>query len=608
MKSFLPQELASIVQNIANEGGLWLPIVPPSNVIPSGPDISLMLTYSDLFPEVSDVESRYWRALHSVPPVGAVGVLGDVNRVLAEGRTHDPDVNRQINERLVVPELLEKVREYAFQPAGRGFAALFTRIGCLQIMRHLIVYGGDPSNPGKPAENQLGEMILLGNQFLLPDIQLDPNRSTALDFLLAFLPAWDLHNPRDLAYSLCRMFRILKEILPGGDPIVGKLVSTIGMKPSEITIDGQSLDDFIAVVFGLYAYGRKMEPTSSSRFDVQTVFSRVGLPVSVVEKFTGARSLNLSDFRNRLCPTAGFCEDDFKEELRGRRFLTESLNLFRKFPLLEIASGTMVILDLQFLVDLLSGGIYWTIFDSLDQGLRESFRELWGRLFELYVVELLGEHYPKASGIPVFDFEFADGQIDALLDFENFVVVVEAKASLLTEPAKRSSDRQQFLTDFNRKFVRNEKGKPKVIPQLISSCSAIENRQIKTAARLPRIFPLFVSDEPSVECLFFNSYMNEEFRKEIPHGSRIQPISVMSISELEEVLPYFSSGALAWEEVLQRRFDGVSVRPLSIHQTVFDLAQEKRVERQRSEFMKDRFDSIRTATLERYQPRTSSSE
>lgn len=606
MKSFSPEELASIVQKIANTEGLWLPFVPPATqTSPSGPDISLMLRYSDLFPDASDVEGRYWQALQTVPIVGAVGVLGDVNRILTEGRTHDPEVNRQINERLVTPDLLAKVQEYAFQPVGRGFAAIFTRTGCLQVMRHLIVYGGDLSiTEAGSRENQLGELILLGNQFLQADVQLDPSRSSTLELLLAILPEWDLHNPRDLAYSLCRMFRILTEILPGDDPTVQRLLSRIGLNPSEIQIDGQSLGDFIAVVFGLYAYGRKMEAPSSSRFDVKSVFSRVGFPVSILEQFTNARSLSISRFRERLSSRDGSSKSVFREELRARRFLTESLNLFRKFPLLEIGPGNMVILDLQFLVDLLSSGIYWTIFDSLNEAVRDPFRELWGRLFEVYVVRLLEEHYPSISGILFSDLKFADGQIDALLDFGEFVIVIEAKASLLTESAKRSAEMQQFLVDFRRKFVRNERGKPKVVPQLITSCRAIENHQIRTVSESSRIYPVFVSDEPSVECLFFNSYLNEEFWKEAPGGSRFQPISVMSISELEEALPYFSAGALGWEEVLQRRFAGSAVTPFSIHQTVFDLAQEKGIARQRSEFMKDRFDTIWASTLERYQPPT----
>ena len=73
MKSFSPEELASIVHKIANKERFWLSLVPPqTRTGESGPDISLMLRYSDLFPDESDVEGRYWHALQTVPVVGAV--------------------------------------------------------------------------------------------------------------------------------------------------------------------------------------------------------------------------------------------------------------------------------------------------------------------------------------------------------------------------------------------------------------------------------------------------------------------------------------------------------------------------------------------------------
>jgi hypothetical protein len=80
---------------------LWLPLIPQTaNSAPTGPDVSLRLRYSDLFPEVG-LKNRYWEALKAVPVTGAIGFLGDVNRILGEGRSHDPEVNRQINERLI---------------------------------------------------------------------------------------------------------------------------------------------------------------------------------------------------------------------------------------------------------------------------------------------------------------------------------------------------------------------------------------------------------------------------------------------------------------------------------------------------------------------------
>ena len=61
--------------------------------------------------------------------------------------------------------------------------------------------------------------------------------------------------------------------------------------------------------------------------------------------------------------------------------------------------------------------------------------------------------------------------------------------------------------------MRNEKGKPKALAQLASSCKAIEEGRIATAMKPARIFPVCISDEPAVESFFFTSYSNELFQK-----------------------------------------------------------------------------------------------
>ena len=43
--------------------------------------------------------------------------------------------------------------------------------------------------------------------------------------------------------------------LPGSDPEVTKLVAKLGMDPSRIVVGALPVNDFIATVFGLFAYG-----------------------------------------------------------------------------------------------------------------------------------------------------------------------------------------------------------------------------------------------------------------------------------------------------------------------------------------------------------------
>jgi len=489
-----------------------------------------------------------------------------------------------------------------FNPGGPAIATVFTKIGCLQIMRHLMLFGDASIDGADRPVNRLGELMLLANEFILPEPAFKSPQASNLELLLSFLPIWDVCNPRELAYSLSRMFTILTEILPGTDREVQRLTSRLGMDTTRIVVDDLPLNDFIAVVFGLYSYGRTMVIPEQAVFDVNKVFSRVGSPTDILGNLVKKRALTISEFRE-LLRGGNPCEfKTFVDEIRRRAFVSESLNIFRKFPFLQLAPDRALILDLQFLVELLTSGVYWSIFDRLPTNRRDTFRELWGRLFELYSVNLLKKFYPKTSGILSSDLQYEGGQIDALLDFGGEVLILEIKASLLTEPAKRTVNSTEFVRDFNRKFVQNEKGSPKAILQLVSSCKALENGGIRTATKPSRIYPIFISDEPGVETFFFNAYMNEIFQKELPARSTIQPITVMSINELEEALPYVAENAFGWTELLQSRFNALGVGPTSVHQAIYDLCRSKGLPSLRNQAIRAEFDKVWAIISSRYKP------
>jgi len=398
MKQYSPEELNNIYLQIAPIPGIWAPLhlgAPSSGGI--GPAITVYPRFSDIFGQTRDLEERYWEALRLTPVLGGVGELAAINGILSEHRTGEPDIHRQLNEKFFMPEMRAKVAQ--FNPGGLAFATVFTKIGCLQIMRHLILYGNTDVQSADQKVDRLGELVLLANESILPEPTFKSAQASDLELLVSFVPIWDVCNPRELAYSLSRMFTILTEILPGRDREVQRLTSKLGINTSAITIDGLPLNDFIAAVFGLYSYGRTMVAPEQAVFDIHQVFSRVGFPAVVLESLVRARAPTISEYRQHLGGGKPCEFRDFAEEVRRRAFVSESLNIFRKFPFLRLDADRVLILDLQFLVELLTSGVYWSIFDGLPAERRETFRELWGRLFELYAVKLLEDFYPRTSGM-----------------------------------------------------------------------------------------------------------------------------------------------------------------------------------------------------------------
>ena len=87
------------------------------------------------------------------------------------------------------------------------------------------------------------------------------------------------------------------------------------------------------------------------------------------------------------------------------------------------------------------------------------------------------------------------------------------------------------------------------------------------------------------------NYANEAFQKAVPIGSSIQPVTMMSINELEEVLPYASANDFSWPELLdfRHRSDGGAY---SVHQAVYDLLRAKRVSARRNQAIRANFDQV----------------
>jgi hypothetical protein len=471
MKKYTEGELIRIYQKIV-PGGLLLPreqrTAVPSE---SGAKWLVFRKYSELVKVQVSPEEAYWNALRNAPVIDAIGSLAWVNGNLFESLALNPQTHQELTSRFVAPDLRSRISKRKLD--GAALSVVFNRIGNLQTIRHLILFGGATPARTNLSEYELGTLALLANEFLQDETVVGTSVPTNLDALLIAMPNWDIYNPRNIAAAISRIFTILTEILTGPDASVQKLLSRLGLAPGQIEIDGMPLYDFFSIAFGLFAYGKSTDGPVQVVFNTRKVFATTGFPQDLLEKMLESRARTVEEFREQLGKGKALTREEFGKELSRKPFLTDSLNIFRQRPFVRLDAQHILILDVQFLAELLTLGIYWGIHDNLSSNKRETFKELWGRMIELYAVNLLGQFYPRASGILSADLSYKDGQVDALLDFGSAVIIMEIKSSLLTEQAKRGGDKKQFLADFRRKFIENEKGKPKATKQLASSCRAV---------------------------------------------------------------------------------------------------------------------------------------
>jgi hypothetical protein len=101
-----------------------------------------------------------------------------------------------------------------------------------------------------------------------------------------------------------------------------------------------------------------------------------------------------------------------------------------------------------------------------------------------------------------------------------------------------------------------------------------------------------MSSEPALESFFFKAYANETFETEVPAESRIRPVTMMSVNELEEILPYVSENLFSWPELLDFRLSGPTGGAFSVRQEIYDLLRGKGLAARRDQAIPKSFDEV----------------
>jgi hypothetical protein len=593
-RPYTTAELLHVHRALTGLRGLWIPIGPAEQASPQavGPVFQVRVRYSDVHPQ-SPAEQAYWELLQRVPVLGGVGILSAVSNLLSSRSVQERDVHRILEERFATPALRETVKRLVNEE--RAFSVLFSHLSAVLAMAHLMAFGGNRTEETSEETDQtrhlIGDLFLFANEFFDHDPVIT-DAATDAELLLVTVPTWDLLNRRDLAYTMTRVYSILDEAVTSDSPEITRLRhAAFGAAPP--TVNGVPVPDFIAVIFGLFAWGQKeIQQTPRLVFDRREWLRRTPAAQPALDGVLAARAKRLEEFTAALRGDAPVY-DRFLAEVRDRHFLARGLNLFRSFPLLRLDENQVAILDLHFLSELLSQGVYWTLFDELPQNARLRFKDLWGRAFERYVCALLAHHYPSAAGLLRTGVVYDRGQVDALIDFGAAAMVLEIKSSLLTEPAKRSGSLEMLLADVELKFVRTADGEPKGVAQLANACRALRDGRLMTSAARPWVYPVLITDEICAEAPGFNSYLHRRFTEELADRQGIKPLTVMSVGELEEALPYFAVATPTWQALLQARFtpeDGVKLS--SVHQTLYDLLGQQRTPARRNQCVLRWFEEI----------------
>jgi hypothetical protein len=426
----------------------------------------------------------------------------------------------------------------------------------LAALKGLIGVARNRDERGIYSDDQVGELVLRANDFLSSGRFRHPGEAVdELDFAVEFLPTWEIMNPREIGYGLTRTYLLILRHLDGQDAIVTRLRRRIGFGIHELRYGGLALNDFIAIVFGIYAHVRNMNPPAllqgviHSAIEGKTFLSSTMFPQEVFETFLSNCSIRIEALRKEITGGKPWGKEGCINAIESDEFATDFLP-FRKNPIIDLENGKYLITDIQFVAYMLITGLFFEIFNSLPREKREDFLSLWGRAFELYLWELLGDYYPEQAHILRKDIEFEGGQIDALLDFGTYIVVLEFKFFLLPHEAKFSKAKDTLTEELCRKLVENERREPKAVRQLAAATQAIRKGTVEVFIRDKPVYPIVVAYEPSVESFGISSFLNSEFQKILEDAEQtalVRPLTVMSVQELEILLPQDEHGPFQLE-------------------------------------------------------------
>jgi hypothetical protein len=364
--------------------------------------------------------------------------------------------------------------------------------------------------------------------------------------------------------------------------------------------------------------------------DSNDLLAQTAVPKSHLDTFLSRRSWTFDRFQREMTGGRALSESEFASRVTASGFATD-FRVFREHPLMDLGNGRHLVLDLEFLEELVGAGLFFHLLSRLGKNDRIALLDLWGRIFELLVAELFEHFYaPNSNQLLAslfradYPFDASDsiddltaGQVDGMLDFGKAIVLFEFKHFLLSQQVKDAMDRSILDRELRLKLVENEKGEPKAVRQLAKLCRAVRKGLIPTTAGTDGsqggkavLYPVVVVADPAMEAFSVNSFLNgifQQYAAEI--DGEVRPLTVMSIQELEEVLAHTSAGTFSWEELLDTRFfrDAEDpsgrlrrVRLWSVHQAIYDLLSTKRAPSIPNEFRRAQFERIAREILSIY--------
>ncbi len=574
--------------------------------IRQGPELAVYWKHSELFPPspTDSLERIYLDHLMMSDSRAQLGQFAYANNLLLATEQLGAEPQKKLAALFLSGSVREAISRYVSEhgPNEPHNRLVFHRPALLLNMKLILGIREDLLR-GSQESNLAGALTLLANEFLGHEEDEINDRT----MLLESVSNWEVYNLRDVAYSMARYDLLIRKYLEGDDPQVVSLRGRLAIDSGRF--DGLPLDEYHTFIFAIYSLIHSQAAGSLTENNVHAGMCSVSAS-NLSESLNIAPAAVTQFFESRATTPERFCNDNagggWTEEqvlsyLGSDRFITDITSI-RQRPFLKLDEDNFLALDISLVLELVTTGLFWKIHESLPPKPsrdRDTFFELWGRVFELYTVDLMRHYYPSTSSIDspfMTNVIYEDGgekvEIDALLCSGPNVILFEVKSPLMRLDVRCGRSWDAFESEIHMKFVENQAGQPKGVRQLARAATAISNGALPSCSTPSQIFPVLICADKAMECFGMNRYLNQVFQGcfvSKPHS--IRPLIIISIDELELILPAIAGGHIAWQELLNSRFQGDEVNAFSVHQAFYDIQRDSPIDL-RNEYLQQRFEEI----------------
>jgi hypothetical protein len=472
--------------------------------------------------------------------------------------------------------------------AGRD-SLIFTRASGLLNLKVLLSVRRD-----KPPyrATAVGGVALHANDYV--DISL--NDADPEIFAVQNMPVWEIYNPREVAPLLARYYFVTQEMFGTDDRIVKLFEDEFGTKPADTPIDGLTFDDYLALLFGIYTRASAgVRDAKTSIIEFAEHGDLLKLSTDSMKEFTASRVADEQSFMSY------FGELTSAADLAGKLgdpLWALDFSAFRERPLLRLRDGRVIVVDVQYLIENASVGAFWNVFRRMSDAGRKSLLSYWGGIFESYVRKQLEAHRPTDSTL-LFGANIDGCEVDGILTVDGVAVVFESKAGMIPNSAKCSRNVQIVRKAIERKFISNATGKQKGVRQLARSARGVASNNSITG-KVEKVYPVLVVDEVALQTAGINTYLATRLDQLVEGSTTIAPLAVVTVDELETILPYIAAGDLTWQELLDARAVGASVTAKPVNTTFYEIAHARRFQQRENAILSPAAKRLAAMLREKY--------